>query len=122
MKTISISAIFVILIIFCSPLLSIKDTYKNMEYEQIGDSMLGNVYPFIDTLDSTASAAEEGLDFIKDALSVISNGIAYVGNVLKAVRDFVVGIFGKLESESPDLEGTPFDPCYVNPDLCPVGA
>lgn len=93
MKTISISALFVILIVFCSPLLSIKDTYKNMEYEQIGDSMLGSVQPFINTLDTTASAAEEGIDFLKNTLSVISEAIDSVSGFLKTIRDFVIGLF-----------------------------
>lgn len=86
MKQIGIIGLVAILLIFGSPLLSVKDNYKNMKYEEIGTVMLGNVESYVSVLDTTGKAANNTINFISDSLEFISTSI-------KTVRDFVKGIF-----------------------------
>lgn len=103
MKTISICAIFVILIVFGAPLLDMKDTYKNMEYEQIGDSMLGSIQPFIEDLDETANLANKTLDFFSDAFAVIKNALEFIGDMFTDIYNWFRKVF-KLEDEEEPLD------------------
>lgn len=89
MKTISISAIFVILIVFCSPLLKIKDSYQDMSYESIGNKMFSNVYPFIEDLDETANLANKTLDFFSDAFGVIKNALEFIGDMFTDIYNWL---------------------------------
>lgn len=86
MKSISITVIFVVLIVFVSPLLSIQDSFRNKSYEEIGETMLSNVNPFISKLDTAANAANKTLDFFVESFN-------YVSSTLKTIRDFVIGLF-----------------------------
>lgn len=100
MKTISICAIFVILIVFGAPLLDIKDTYKDMEYEQIGDSMLDSVQPFIEDLDETANLANKTLDFFSDVFEAIKDGIDFVGRIINSIYNALPGWLKPGEEET----------------------
>ena len=86
MKQIGIIGLVAILIIFGSPLIKIKDTHQNMEYQEIGEVMLTNVETYINVLDTTSSAAETAINFIQDTLD-------YITNIIKAIGDFVKGLF-----------------------------
>ena len=86
MKQIGISVLVVILLVFVSPLIDIKDRYKEMEYQEVGDVMLKNVDVYIEFLDSTSSYAETASNFIQNTLN-------YIRDIIKAIGDFVKGIF-----------------------------
>lgn len=86
MKQIGIIGLVAILLIFGQPLLSVKDNYKNMEYEELGTVMLGNVESYVKVLDTTSTVANNAINFVGDSLEFISSSI-------KTIRDFVKGIF-----------------------------
>ena len=104
MKSFGICTIFVILIIFCNPLLNIKDNYKNMKYEEIGNTMLNDIKPFIDNLDETANLANKATEFITDVFSSIKNGIDYVGNILTTLYNKLPSwLIGKEEEKEQEI-------------------
>lgn len=104
MKNFSICTIFVILIIFCSPLLNIKNDYKNMEYEQIGNTMLSNLEPFISNLDETANLANKATEFATEVFTSIKKGIDYVGNILTTLYNKLPSwLIGKDEEEEKEI-------------------
>ena len=93
MKGISVIALVVIMIIFGGPLIGIKDNYRSMEYQEIGDTMLSNVEPTISMLETTSNLAEESWNIIDKALEGISTAVKTIQNWVGAIMDFVKGIF-----------------------------
>ena len=106
MKSISITIIVVIMVLFGGPLLSIKDNYTSMEYEEIGNDMLSNVEPTISMLETTSNLAEKSWNIIDTALEGISTAIKTIQDWVGAIMDFVKGIF---ETESNQV-------CTENPN------
>lgn len=86
MKKIGVIGLVVILIIFGAPLLKIKDNYKNMEYSEIGDVMLGNIDKYVDILDKTSQVANTVYDMTEKAFN-------YTKDTIEVIRDFIIGIF-----------------------------
>ena len=86
MKGLSITALVAILLLFGTPLLSIKDEHKTMEPSEIGYIMLDNVNAYIGVLDTTSKAANNTINFISDTLKTINN-------YLSAIADFFKEIF-----------------------------
>lgn len=86
MKQIGIIGLVAILLIFGQPLLSVKDNYKNMEYEEIGTTMLSNVESYVSVLDTTSNIANTTINFLSESLD-------YISGTLKTIRDFIKGLF-----------------------------
>lgn len=86
MKKIGVITLVVIMILFVAPLIQIKDKYTKMEYEEIGNVMLGNINEYIKVLDNTSQVANVAYDVIFDTIDIVKNTII-------TIRDFVVGIF-----------------------------
>lgn len=86
MKQIGIIGLVAILIIFGSPLIKIKDTHQNMEYQEIGEVMLGNVNSYVNFLDTTSNVANTAINAIETILNKIKD---FTGTIM----DFIKGIF-----------------------------
>lgn len=104
MKSLGITTIIAILLLFVAPLLGVKDDYKTMEYEEIGNVMLLNIEPYIKTLETTSALADELAyvgDKIMDVLSKLQEWsnklLEFQNKMFSAIADFLKGIF---ETES----------------------
>ena len=103
MKAFGITAFVVILLMFGMPLLGVKDDYKYMEYEEIGDVMLNNIEPYITTLETVSVASESILEVgekVIDGLGKLTewaNKVSeYQNKIFNAIADFIKGIYQKL--------------------------
>ena len=88
MKSISITALVAILLLFGTPLISIKDTHKQMKNEEIGYIMLDNIETYINVLDTTSKASNSTINFVSDTIKTINN-------YLSAIADFFKALFEK---------------------------
>lgn len=95
MKQVGIIALVVILIVFGAPLLSVRDNYKNMEYEEIGNEMLANVNTYVGFLESTSNVANGAKDFIDSTLGAIDTAVDKVKKYSSSVADWVKSWFEK---------------------------
>lgn len=100
MKNIGIIGLIVVLLLFGAPLLSIKDDYGHMEYEQIGTVMLDNIDPYINSLQIASKTGEKLTEMGEEVIDTIStlSEIAmkiqeWQDKALSAIVDFVKGIF-----------------------------
>lgn len=91
MKQIGIIGLVAILIVFGSPLIKIKDTHQNMEYQEIGEVMLTNVETYINVLDTTSNAAETTINFISEAIQKITNFVSSIADFIKALFEKETG-------------------------------
>lgn len=92
MRKIGIIGLVVIMILFGTPLLKIKDSYQEMEYSEIGDKMLGNINSYVTFLDTTSTIANKTINIVSDAITTIKDTIF-------TVRDFVKGLFEKTTNQ-----------------------
>lgn len=99
MKQIGIIGLVAILIIFGSPLLSVKDNYKEMEYEEIGNTMLGNIETYSSYLETIATAAEKVVSIGKNTIDAVQDLGGVVSNGLIGIWNWMKGIWGNEEEE-----------------------
>lgn len=100
MKSLGITTLIAILLLFVAPLLGVKDDYKTMEYEEIGNVMLLNIEPYIKTLETTSALADELAyvgDKIMDVLSTLQEWsntlLEFQNKMFSSIADFIKGFF-----------------------------
>lgn len=99
MKKIGIIGLVLIMILFGTPLLKIKDNYQNMEYEEIGNSMLNNISTYTNSLNILATTAEKITSIGKNTLDSLKNVGNVVGNGVIGIWNWIKNKFGNSEEE-----------------------